>query len=442
MGYEVSIREAAERLGITDQAVHKRIRSGTLDAVKAGKHWLVSSDSIEYALISLPKAGRPRKGTSYILMNGPYPVMEFTYRKESLAFVPRKVIDAQRAPLGTISPSGRGSAEGLKTWWEHRSIPSSRSGMNAKLERLGLADPSQIPFRNLGFSLSDQYWICPTGESLSWEDLNYFRNPFDSDLSDAKEWLSAVGLSTPDNTSEGALPKRWICRDNERLLLKGHVPWTDQQAYNEAVATLLHSRILDKGDYVPYRTERNETLGVVSVCPCFLTCDEEYVPASLLLDSKGRRPGEGEFDAIARVAEELGIPRTTTEVFLSKMIVCDGIIANVDRHLRNFGFIRNIHDLTWRFAPLFDSGNSLWYDKDEGAGAREDHSFISRPFDPAPNRQLLLATRTEWFDPTDLEGFVNEALEILAKGDLSRWRLDYLRDGLQKRIAAVRCLCK
>ena len=84
------------------------------------------------------------------------------------------------------------------------------------------------------------------------------------------------------------------------------------------------------------------------------------------------------------------------------------------------GLLRNIHNLTWCFAPLFDSGNSLWYDKDEGAVARGDHSFVSQPFDPTPNRQLLLASRTEWFDPRDLGAFVDEALEILAEGDLAR----------------------
>jgi len=231
MPYDISIREAAQRLGISDQAVHKRIRSKTIDAVKIGKHWFVSNESIEYALISMPKPGRPRKGASYILMNGPYPVMEFSYRADSLSFVPREVIDAQRAPLGTVGRNGRGSAEGMQAWWEHRSIPASRAGMDAKLEKLGLADPALIPFRNLGFSLSDQYWVCPAGESLSFEQLNYFQNNFESELDDTGEWLSAVGLSTPDNTSEGALPKKWTCRSAERLLVKGHVPWTDQQAY-------------------------------------------------------------------------------------------------------------------------------------------------------------------------------------------------------------------
>lgn len=442
MDYDLSIREAADMLGITDQAVHKRIRNGALDAIKVNRRWYVGRQSVEYAVVSAPKLGRPRKGTSYLLMNGPYPVMEFTYREESGSFVPREVVDARRAPIGTVGRNGQGLAEGLRTWWSHRSIPDSRAGIDAKLRKLGLVDPSQIPFRNLGFSLSDQYWIRPAGEQLSWEDLSYFHNDFGDAGSDGwEDWLASVGLSTPDNTSEGALPKKWICRDGRRVLLKGHNPWTDQQALNEAVATALHARILSPADYVPYHVERLDRLGLVSSCPCFLTADEEYVPMSLVYDSEGKRRGETEYDAVVRMAGNLGIRRKDVETFLSKMIVCDGILANGDRHLRNFGFVRNIHDLTWRFAPLFDSGNSLWYDKDEGAVARGDYSFVSRPFDAVPNRQLMLAGRTEWLDGASLDGFIEEAIAILAEGDLSAWRTDYLAEGLRRRIAAVADLC-
>ena len=122
------------------------------------------------------------------------------------------------------------------------------------------------------------------------------------------------------------------------------------------------------------------------------------------------------------------------------MIVCDSVMANTDRHLRNFGLVRNIDDLRWRFAPIFDTGNSLWCDKDEGAVARGDYAFSSHPFSDMPNRQLMYAAELGWFDAGKLEGFADEACEILAEGDLCRWRLDYLREGIRQRIGAVRGL--
>lgn len=438
MGRKISVREAAERLGISVQAVHKRVKSGSLDGAKINGAWQVSEGSVSMANVNPPKKGRPWPGTTYTLMNGPYEVMEFTYHEQTESFKPGDVIDGSRAPLGTVSRTGRGKPAGLKNWWDHRSIPGSRAGMDAKLRALGIHDPSQVPFRNLGLSLSDQYWIRPKGQNLHWEDINYFQNSFGAPEKDWDEWLAEVGLSSPDNTSEGVLPKRWLCRGNKRILLKGHIPWTDQQVYNEVVATALHKRLLSKGEYVPYEALSMEGLGMVSACPCFLTDEEEYVPMSLVLEAERRRQGETPYDRVMRACTNLGIQSKAAERALSQMILCDSILANTDRHLRNFGLIRNIHNLTWRFAPLFDTGNSLWYDKDEGAVAQGDHAFSSRPFNDIPNRQLMYVASTDWFDANALVGFPEEACKILAEGDLARWRLDYLREGIEQRIAAVR----
>lgn len=437
---DMSIQEAAETLGVTAQAVYKRVRSGSLDGVKSNGAWRVDAASVYRSKAMPPRRGRPWPGETYLLMNGPYEVMEFTYHLQTESFRPGTVIDAARAPLGTVSRNGRGKASGLRRWWEHRSIPGSRAGMDEKLRTLGLADPSQIPFRNLGLSLSDQYWIRPAEQNINWEEVNYFQNDFGAPAEEWDEWLAEVGLSSPDNTSEGVLPKRWLCRGDERVLLKGHIPWTDQQVFNEATATALHRRLLRQGDFVPYEVMRTDQLGVVSACPCFLTSREEYVPMSLVLEAERRRQGETVYDNVMRACRNVGIRQKEVEEGLAKMIVCDGILANTDRHLRNFGLIRNIDDLTWRWAPLFDTGNSLWYDKDEGAVARGDHEFSSRPFSDMPNRQLSYAAVADWLDLAALEGFAEEACEILGEGDLSRWRLDYLGDGILERIAAVRTI--
>lgn len=440
MSHDMSVQQAANALGITVQAVHKRVKSGSLDGAKRNGAWRIDAASVSRAKAEPPRRGRPWPGETYLLMNGPYETMEFTYHAQTESFRPGAVIDAARAPLGTVSRNGRGKAAGLKHWWEHRSIPGSRAGMDEKLRLLGLEDPSQIPFRNLGLSLSDQYWVCPVGQNLNWEEINYFQNDFGAPAGEWDEWLAEVGLSSPDNTSEGVLPKRWLCKGDKRILLKGHIPWTDQQVFNEVVASALHRRLLRQDDFVPYEVVRTDQLGVVSACPCFLTSCEEYVPMSLVLEAERRRQGETVYDTVVRACKNLGIRQKEIEEGLAKMIVCDGVLANTDRHLRNFGLIRNIDDLSWRLAPLFDSGNSLWYDKDEGAVARGDHGFSSRPFSDIPNRQLSYAVVAEWLDFDALEGFAEEACEILSEGDLARWRLDYLRDGICERVAAVRTI--
>lgn len=444
----LTVKEAAEKIGVSVQAVYKRIKQGTIDAVQINHRWLINGGEEGSVLIALP-AGRPRKGEPYVLMNGNYPVMEFNYREQSNDFKIFNVIDAARAPLGCVTQAGNGNNDALKDWWDHRSIPGSRAGLDAKLAQLGLESPEQIPFRNLGLSLSDQYWIRPAHDDISWNSINYFENDFgpktevtgstvEGNTPAWDAWLAQVGLDSPDNTSEGALPKRWICQDGKRLLLKGCNPWTDQQPVNELVATALHKRLLDAKDYVEYSlVEDAKGDPVASSCPCFVTKDEEYIPASRLLATQGKRQGEPDYNAYLRICRNMGMRVKDVETALSKMIVCDSIIANNDRHLRNFGLVRDIDTLALRCAPLFDSGNSLWFDKDESAVAQRNWSFTSLPFDATPNRQLYLAGRMEWLDPQTLDGFVEEAASILEKSVFALPRLDYILEGIRRRIDAV-----
>lgn len=61
------------------------------------------------------------------------------------------------------------------------------------------------------------------------------------------------------------------------------------------------------------------------------------------------------------------------------MLAFDFIINNNDRHYGNFGFIRDVESLKYiSMAPLFDNGNSLWYNiPTEHISLRND---TSKPF--------------------------------------------------------------
>lgn len=444
MDDSLTIKEAAEMLGITPQAVHKRIKAGTLSATAPAGGVRIARESINYALISVPHAGRPKITQDFMLMNGPYEVMEFKYNDQTGNLTPGEVWDEWRAPLGTVTRGGKGSAQGLRTWWKMRAIPESRDGLAARLQALGIEDPAAIPFKSLGLSLSDQYWVRPAGRDIRWEDVNYFDNGFAEEPLGAGEstkvaWVACIGLNSPDNTSEGVLPKRWITRDGVPTLLKGHYRQTIQQPYNEVIATCLHRRILAPGEYVPYILQQLSD-DVVCSCPCFIMRDEEYVPASLVLDSGTKHKLEKPFDALLRRGWELGMDERELRQSLSKMIVCDFILANSDRHLRNFGFVRNIHMLQWRFAPLFDSGNCLGFDKSESDILKRDWSYTSRPFDMVPKDQLRLALPLDWLDIAALDGFADEAADILSQNDEFLWAVPSIRDGITARVATVQAL--
>ena len=47
------------------------------------------------------------------------------------------------------------------------------------------------------------------------------------------------------------------------------------------------------------------------------------------------------------------------------MLLIDFLVMNIDRHLGNFGVIRNVETLKWeKLAPIFDTGEALNCDKE------------------------------------------------------------------------------
>ena len=135
----------------------------------------------------------------------------------------------------------------------------------------------------------------------------------------------------------------------------------------------------------------------------------------------------------------LGANEGEVRLRLCEMMVCDSILANADRHWRNFGFIRNVDTLELRPAPIFDTGNCLWYAKTDGEVAACDWTFSARPFGPEPQRQLSLVDRAEWFEPAFLDGFVEEAMGVLARSAFASTpeRVPFIEEGLSRRVAAV-----
>ena len=124
---------------------------------------------------------------------------------------------------------------------------------------------------------------------------------------------------------------------------------------------------------------------------------------------------------------------------MSQMIVCDALFANSDRHWRNLGIIRNVDTLEIKPAPLFDSGTCLWYNVPTAVLAAGECGFSAKPFGPDPFVQLSLADSLDWFDSSRLNGFVDEAIEILSQSEwaTAEGRLESIRRGLERRVIEV-----
>ena len=129
--------------------------------------------------------------------------------------------------------------------------------------------------------------------------------------------------------------------------------------------------------------------------------------------------------------------------FLDRMIVVDYIMANGDRHLNNFGLIRDPDTLEFlRPAPIYDTGTSLGYDL-----LKKEFPYriseASRPFKKTFDEQLGLVSSFDWLDLDDLERSIPDAKRILStNGFLDVERVDAIVRLLEKRISRLRSIAK
>lgn len=247
----------------------------------------------------------------------------------------REVHSLDHMPVGTLR-DGKGDVLNLGRWWARRTIPESRSRLRRLLERVGLPDARSLLLGSHGLSLSDQYWVRPSGSDILWEEVNFFDNEFSESVGmtllgkEAAEGF--VDLMSPDNTSEGNLVKMWRIVDGVRCLFKGgSVPFR-QEPYNEVVATMIMDRLgIDNAGY---------SLGWIdgdpySVCLDFVDRDTELVTMAYVMYAS-RWCGTA-YRTCVSACSEMGIDVVP---FLDRMIVTDFLLANEDRHLYNLGLIR------------------------------------------------------------------------------------------------------
>ncbi|MGL4484343.1 MAG: DNA-binding protein [Anaerovoracaceae bacterium] len=443
MSFILTTKEAAKVLNISHSRVLQLIELGQIDAEKVSGIWLINSKSVEKRQKDKVKAGRPAsvainlsKIKTYTLMNRNYEILTFKYDIDKKKFFDAENIkDSSRAPFGIISARGKNvSSAALEYWWKHRTIPSTREGIEKKLTEFEVSNTAELPFHSYGLSLSDQYWIKDKGSDIRWQDINYFDNEFE-EFKMKNSWLSGVGLNTPDNTSEGELPKKWICTDKgKRMLLKGGSA-LNQEPYNEFIATKLYERLLSKGEFVSYQMKNLQGVGV-SASETFVSSEEEYMPAYYIQQMFKKANHHNDYAHYIECCYRLGV--SNAELALAKMIVCDDILANYDRHWRNFGLIRNVQTCEYRIAPLFDTGNSLWCNIPLSQLKNSDFNFKTKPFNEDSKRQLQLVSDFTWLNIEKLDGFPKLAEGILSKNKEMEKRSSLIAKGLQWRIDRLR----
>lgn len=259
----------------------------------------------------------------------------------------------------------------ISDWFKGRGIPSWRDKLDLLLHRLNIMAPEELLDKAFGLSLSDQYWLKPYGSDIKYDDVNFFDNDFEfaefmeASLSkNSKTIVKEESLKTPNNTTDGMLRKAWIIEGGTRYLLKGGYKNEVLQPFNEALASEICKRLGFK--HVEYTLDTYKDM-VVSKCPCFITKDTELITCYQIRNNMIRHDSIEDYEDYIKRLEDNGIKDAREK--MENMYILDFLIMNEDRHLNNFGIIRDVNTLEWLdVAPIFDNGQSLnieYYDEKE-----------------------------------------------------------------------------
>ena len=340
------------------------------------------------------------------------------------------------APIGTLDDKKRLDPNKLRAWWNERSIPTSRSGIKEAMSLLETTSLLSLVVKCFGFSLSDSYWIKPFGSSLTWEDNNFFENDFSSDIGNVlfhnKQKNKKLNYSSPDSTSVGNLQKRWSIFDDERVLIKGGSKTFRQEPINEVVASMVARELeIPSVRYMTY-----EIGGLpYSVCVDFVKPGEDFVSAFQVVNTLKRSNNDSLFTHFVKCCEYLKIENY--QRYLNRLLVLDFIIANEDRHLNNFGFIRNVEDKrAFRPAPIFDSGGSFGFDKQTSQIFSFDN-IVTKPFKTDLKEQLSLVSDFSWIKIPQLEKIkeiISKTFSSYESPFIDKERINKIVDSASKRI--------
>lgn len=370
----------------------------------------------------------------YVLMHKNKPVVAIGLDEANCAISAIGEIYAENhVPVGIAVKDGKIDRAALNEWWRGRAIPATRDGIKDALLELNLASREMLLEMCLGLSLSDQYWICPQGSGIQWSDVNFFENAFSDDVGNILFGKGREGkkisLMSPDNTSDGWLKKKWKMIDGRRCLLKGGSGALRQEPYNEALASRIMERLgiphvsyslITEDDY-PY-----------SLCEDFITPQTELITAWHIMLTQKKPNHISMYRHYLNCCEALNIPDIVG--FLDRMMTLDYLIVNEDRHLNNFGAVRNAETLEWLgAAPVYDSGSSLWFSSPQ-TFIRAKAKLPCKPFKNNHEEQIKLVTSFDWLNLSSLKGLDEEFREFLHNSlFIDEARRDALCIALRKR---------
>lgn len=303
----------------------------------------------------------------YLLMHKNYPIaflnIEDGGNAKLLRLIPK---NEDHFPIGARLNNSK-----FAEWWKNRYIPDNRKGIQEALKKANYQSTGNALVDNLALSLSDCYWIKPIDSDLTWEKVSLFINDFDDRIGEfllnpnAKMKIKKNKFDI--GSSSGELKKKWIIDENgERMLIKGNFGISFQQSINEVFISKIHQELNPKY-CLHYELKEIISDGKKTICcisPNFCNDHAEFVSALEIIDAKKVKGSDNVFRLFKQGCLDLGIGEDDFDSYMDYLILTDYLFTNTDRHLRNIGILRDPDTLELLgFSPIFDNGNSMFYDK-------------------------------------------------------------------------------
>ena len=237
----------------------------------------------------------------------------------------------------------------INDWIDGRQIAKHRVAIQKLMRDMGMTTRHDFIAMARCLSLTDTFWMKREDEDLKWDNVSLYKNPFDDVI--ARIAFDGTGMfgrqnspTSPEFATSGSFEKCWIRENDDISLLKrGSTGFanTGFEPYSEKLASDILAAANIK--HVPYSLLRFHKQ-LACKCPLFTSEKAGFVSA--------HRFFEGNFG----VKEMLDLcKKHDSENRFREMIVFDSVMANVDRHAGNYGFlVDNDTGEILELAPLFD----------------------------------------------------------------------------------------
>lgn len=165
----------------------------------------------------------------------------------------------------------------------------------------------------------------------------------------------------------------------------------------------------------------------------------ELIPAIDIMESKKKDNAVSMYEHFIHVCAMHGMDEGRGRTFLEYQILSDFVLTNTDRHLNNFGVLRNANSLAFiGMAPIFDSGNSMFWQNPRLPAHSDLTDITVNSFRNTEKRMLQLVRNKDVLDLSKLP--TEEELRSIYGMDALIPYVDSIILGYQKKIDLVKTL--